>query len=157
MSNATRHGFCNQRSKVPLRAFYTALWFGLGVSACAGSLPTPSPIEHPESSFVEVPYPPPAALAETVPTRPNAGGLVWLEGDWAFRGTSYAWVRGGWVVAPQKARYASSKVIYARDGRVLFAPASWYDEQGQKLERVRPLSPAVTPLNEYTGETQTAR
>ena len=53
---------------------------------CGGSLPPPDSIEHPRDSYVEVPYPPPAALAETVPTRPDAGGLVWLDGDWNFRG-----------------------------------------------------------------------
>ena len=127
------------------------------LSACGGSLPEPERIQHPSESYEEVPYPPPAALAETVPPRPNADGLVWLEGDWAFRGSTYAWVRGGWVVAPKNARYAISKVLYTTDGRILFARGSWYDAQGQKLERVRPLAPATTPNNEYTAETQTAR
>lgn len=135
----------------------TFAWAVALSSACGGSLPEPARIEHPADSYEEVPYPPPAALAETVPPRPNADDLVWLEGDWVFRGRSYAWVRGGWVVAPKNARYAISKVLYTSDGRVLFAKASWYDTQGQKLERVRPLAPATTPINEYTAETQTAR
>ncbi|MFZ5893557.1 MAG: hypothetical protein ACOY0T_21020 [Myxococcota bacterium] len=125
--------------------------------ACGGSLPEPAKAQHPSEAFDEVPYPPPAALAETLPPRPNRSGLVWLEGDWVFRGSTYAWVRGGWTVAPPNARYAVSKVVYASDGRILFAPASWYDAQGQKLERVRPIAPAATPPNEYTAETQTAR
>lgn len=58
---------------------------------------------------------------------------------------------------PANAAYAPSKVVYAADGRILFAPASWYDAQGAPLDRIRPLVPAATPPNEFTSETQTAR
>ncbi|HET9952891.1 MAG TPA: hypothetical protein VFQ61_00225 [Polyangiaceae bacterium] len=126
-------------------------------AACSGSLPEPPKTQHPNEAYDEVPYPPPAALAETVPPRPDQRGVVWLEGDWVFRGATYAWVRGGWTIAPEKARYAVSNIVYTRDGRILFAPAAWYDSNGQKLERVRPIAPAKTPSNEYTSETQTAR
>jgi hypothetical protein len=127
------------------------------LSGCGGSLPPPDGVEHPRDSYVEVPYPPPAALAETVPRRPDASGLVWLDGDWNFRGRTYAWRRGGWFLPPSGARYAPSKTVYATDGRVLFAPAAWYDAHGQVLPRQRPLRPATTPPNEVTSETQTAR
>ena len=129
----------------------------LFVFGCIHSMPEPPKTQHPNEAYDEVPYPPPAALAETVPPRPAQRELVWLEGDWVFRGSTYAWVRGGWTVAPLNARYAVSRVMYSKDGRILFAPGSWYDAQGQKLERVRPIAPAVTPPNEYTAETQTAR
>lgn len=133
-----------------------ALLLLISSSACGGSLPHPEATEHPPIAYAEVPYPPPAALAEVVPKRP-AGDVVWLDGDWTFRSTGYAWVRGGWVTPPVNARYAASRVIYTGDGRILFAPAGWYTRTGERVERVRPVAPAETPSNEYTAESQTAR
>jgi len=124
---------------------------------CGSSLPLPESVEPPASAFVEVPYPPPAALAETLVRKPDQPDVVWVDGEWLFRGSTYAWQRGGWVLPPKKARYAKSKVVFARDGRVLFAAAGWYAENGEPLERIRPLSPAVTPVNDFTDESQTAR
>jgi hypothetical protein len=132
----------------------------VGVSllfACSSSLPTPPVAQHPASAFVEVPYPPPAALAETRVKQPKQTEVVWIDGDWTFRGSAFAWQRGGWVVAPKGARYARSRVVYERDGRVRFAPATWYDASGEALDRIRPTTPAKTPPNDYTSEEQTAR
>jgi hypothetical protein len=127
------------------------------LAACAGSLNGPTIVEHPRESYIEVPYPPPAALAETVPPRPDMANLVWVDGDWTFRGKSYAWRRGGWFVPPPGASYAPSKISYRRDGRLLFAPSAWYDPQRQVLPRQRAATPAQTPPNEVTSETQTGR
>lgn len=113
-------------------------------------------IRHPTSAYEEVPYPPPPALAETISKRPN-NTAVWVDGDWVFRGSSYSWQRGGWVEPPEKALYALSNVVFAVDGRILFAPATWYADSGEALDRVRPKVPAATPPNEYTSETQTGR
>lgn len=121
-------------------------------------MPTPAAIEHPRESYVEVPYPPPAALAETVPERPEIpNNVVWLDGDWTFRGKTYAWRRGGWFPAPPGGRYAPSKTLYLTDGRLMFAPGAWYDAQHQILPRVRATRPAATPPNEVTSEFQTGR
>lgn len=127
------------------------------VAGCGSSLTRPALVEHPSDSYVEVPYPPPAALAETVPERPDLPNLVWLDGDWTFRGRTYAWRRGGWFTAPAGARYAPSKLLYLTDGRLLFAPGAWYDAQHQILPRIRPARPATTPPNEVTSESQTGR
>jgi hypothetical protein len=137
-----------------VRASWLVLPF---VSGCGGSLNGPVLVEHPRDSYIEVPYPPPAALAETVPDRPEIPNLVWLDGDWTFRGKAYAWRRGGWFIAPAGARYAPSKISYLNDGRLLFAPAAWYDARYQILPRMRAASPAQTPPNEVTSELQTAR
>jgi hypothetical protein len=126
-------------------------------AACAGSLPAPPLARHPHASFEEVPYPPPAALAETIPKRPDRGDVVWIDGGWTFRGRTFSWQRGGWVVPPAGASYAPSSIVYGTDGRVLFAPGTWYGKDSTPLERVRPVAPAVTPPNEYTSETQTGR
>lgn len=127
------------------------------LAGCGGSLPRPPVAEHPRDSYVEVPYPPPAALAETLPARPTEGEIVWLDGDWTFRGKSYGWRRGGWFVQPPGARYARSKILYLDDGRLMFAPSAWYDARGQLLPRQRPVRPAATPPNQLTPEFQTGR
>lgn len=128
----------------------------LGSAACGATLPPPPNIAHVRSSFMEVPYPPAAALAETVPARPD-GDPYWVDGSWEFRGKSYSWRRGGWVIPPEGARYARSEVVFELDGRILFAPAAWYDKSGTILDSVRPRTPAATPPNEYTAESQTPR
>ncbi len=137
-------------------ALRSAVFFAL-LPACGATVRLPDRVEPPASAYVEVPYPPPAALAETVVKGPDRDDVVWIDGDWIFRGRTYAWQRGGWVVQPKGARYAISRVVFAKDGRVLFAPAGWYDAKNEPLERVRPLSPAVTPSNDYTAESQTSR
>jgi len=104
-----------------------------------------------------VPYPPPAALAETVPERPDRAGLVWLDGEWMYRGSTFVWRRGGWVVAPPAGRFATWQTRYTDDGRLLMASGSWYDERGRPLALIEPLRPATTPANEITPETVVGR
>jgi hypothetical protein len=82
---------------------------------------------------------------------------VWVDGDWTFRGKLYAWRRGGWFNAPPDASYAPSQIVYLTDGRIMFAPATWYDARGQALPRPEPLVPAATPPNSLTSEFQTGR
>jgi hypothetical protein len=139
------------------RSQKTIAAFVLLASACGSSLPRPALVLHPSSAYVEVPYPPPAALAETVPPRPKQGKAVWVEGSWQFRGKTYSWQRGGWFIPPDGARYARSDVAFPVDGRVLFAPGIWYDAKNDILDQVRPTIPAATPSNDYTSETETAR
>lgn len=127
------------------------------LTACGSSLPAPSSAEHPLSAFVEVPYPPPAALAETVPARPERPGVVWLDGEWSYHGHAYVWRRGGWVVPPPGSRFAAWQVWYRRDGRLMMAPGTWYDSKQQRVRRPAPIEAASTPPNEVTSEFQTGR
>jgi hypothetical protein len=124
--------------------------------ACSGSLPTPPRAAHPLSSYVEVPYPPPAALAETVPPRPE-GPVVWVDGEWLFHGQGYAWRRGGWVAAPPKSSFAPWHSWYRRDGRLMLARGRWYDDEQQRVRPPKPVAPAETPPNQLTSEFQTGR
>lgn len=126
------------------------------LAGCAGSLPEPPMTKHPRESYVSVPYPPSGALAETVPPRPSSTAL-WVDGDWVFRGQVYAWQRGGWVEVTGAAQYAHSMVLYLPGGRLMFAPATWYDDKAQVLPRPARLSPAATPANELTSELVTGR
>ena len=121
--------------------------------ACSASLPTPPLIMQPRSEFLPVPYPPPAAFAETVPEKP-AASAVWVDGYWAWRGKLYVWQRGGWVVPPLGARYAPWRLHYSKDGTLLFAEATWYDAKGHLMESPTMARSAFTPPNELTPETQ---
>jgi len=127
------------------------------VLSCGGSsLPAPATTVHPRSSYVEVPYPPPAALAETVPERPAGSNAVWLDGEWNFHGKVFVWKRGGWVLPPSAGRFAAWRVRYRRDGRLMMAPGTWYDGK-RRLVAPEPLEAAATPVNEITSELQTGR
>jgi hypothetical protein len=136
----------------PSRSLIALLLAGCGVS-----LKEPLRTRHAAADFVEVPYPPPAALAETVPPSPKGDGLVWVDGEWVFRGRSYVWQRGGWVVPAPGVRFAPWRFVFTQDGRLLFAPGTWYDARGTRLERVEPAVDASTPPNEFTPERATAR
>jgi hypothetical protein len=126
--------------------------------ACGSpSLPAPSAAQHPLSAFREVPYPPPAALAEMVPERPDRPGLVWIDGEWVFHGSSFVWRRGGWVAPPPAGRFATWQSWYRRDGRLMLASGTWYDAKHERIRRPEPVVPAQTPPNEVTSEFQTGR
>jgi WXXGXW repeat (2 copies) len=43
---------------------------------------------------------PPATVVETPPPPPPPPANVWAPGYWAWDGTKYVWVPGGYVVAP---------------------------------------------------------
>lgn len=124
--------------------------------ACGGSLPEPSTTVHSADVYRDVPYPPPAALAETIPVRPERE-VVWIDGEWVFSAGSYTWQRGGWVVPPQSGRFAPWHVYYRPDGRLMLAPGTWYDERGRRLPNREPLLEAFTPPNEFTSETEVGR
>lgn len=125
--------------------------------ACGSSLPAPSATEHPLGAFEAVPYPPPAALAETVPPRPDTPGVVWIDGEWVYRGNTYVWRRGGWVAPPARSRFAPWRAWYRRDGRLMLAPGTWYDDKRAQVRRPQPLVAASTPPNQLTPEAQSGR
>lgn len=133
-----------------------ALFFVLAIG-CSSRLPAPETAQHPLDAYVTVPYPPPAALSETVPPRPPRAGVVWIDGEWVTHGDSYVWRRGGWVVPPARSRFAPWRTWYRRDGRLMMARGTWYDAKGERLRSPRPIAPASTPPNEITSEFQTGR
>lgn len=125
--------------------------------ACGGSLPRPPIGEHPLSAYVEVPYPPPAALAETIPDKPEQAGVVWVDGEWVYHGEGFVWRRGGWVMAPPASQFAAWRTFYRSDGRLMMARGTWYDEARQRFRPPKPVAPAETPPNQVTSEFQTGR
>jgi hypothetical protein len=129
----------------------------LVAAGCSSSLPTPPQTAHPMRAFVEVPYPPPAALVEVVPERPEQSGVVWLDGHWVWRGRYYVWQRGGWIVPPENGAYATWQSLLAKDGRLVFAPGTWYGPNRRVLPPPKALAVARTPPNQTTVETEAAR
>ncbi len=129
----------------------------LALTACGSSLPRPATTEHPLAAYAEVPYPPPAALAETVPERPKGDGVVWIDGEWRFHGEGFVWRRGGWVTPPPASRFAAWHTWYRKDGRLMMAPGTWYDDKYQRVRPPKPVVPAATPPNQVTSEFQTGR
>jgi hypothetical protein len=123
--------------------------------SCGGSLPLPAQTAPPVEAFVEVPYPPPAALSEMIPERP-ASDTVWRDGGWVWRGRYYVWERGGWV-RPGDLRFAPWRLRYQPDGQAMFAPGVWVNPRGEMVRRPPLIKPALTPPNEGTAEFQTGR
>jgi hypothetical protein len=127
------------------------VFFSVVNVACSESLPTPNNARQPRSEYLPVPYPPPAAFAETVPPRPNKTAL-WTDGHWAWRGSTFVWQRGGWVDAPPGSYFAHWRVRYTQDGTLMFAEEAWYDAKLKPIPRPKVLTEAFSPPNELTPE-----
>ncbi len=136
------------------RALFLLFALPLG---CSSTLPVPEATQHPLAAYVEVPYPPPAALAETVPPPPERDGVVWIDGEWKSHGNEFVWRRGGWVVPPAQSRFAAWRAWYRRDGRLMMAPGTWYNTKHERVRAPEPVQAAFTPANERTPESQTGR
>lgn len=133
-----------------------ALLLAMLLSACGSSLPQAPTTRHRRADFREVPYPPPAALVETVPPRPDERA-VWVDGFWEFASGNYVWRRGGWVSPPPRGLHAPWVSRFTRDGRIMFAESAWFDSEGRRLPDPEVKVPARTPANEITGEFQAPR
>lgn len=129
---------------------------GVVLQSCSSGLPGPPVAVHPGRAFLEVPYPPPAALVEVVP-EPAPEGSVWVDGHWVWRARYYVWQRGGWLLPPENASYATWQSRLKDDGRLLFAPGAWYGPDHASIEPPEILVVARTPPNQTTPETEAAR
>ena len=105
-----------------------ALVLVLGCSSTQRQL-TESP--HTPDELLEVPFPPPAARSDMVPPSPHPNS-VWIEGDWRWQGSRWAWRRGDWVVPPPGATFARSET--RREGaRVRHAVGVLHLEDGSSV------------------------
>ncbi|MEO8905860.1 MAG: hypothetical protein ABI488_25235 [Polyangiaceae bacterium] len=120
---------------------------------CSSAVPMPDTARQPHSQYLPVPYPPPAAFAETVPPRPDREAL-WVDGHWAWRGGNFVWQRGGWLKVPPGTHYAHWRIRYAPDGTLLFAEEAWYDVHLKPIPAPKALVEAYSPPNELTPESQ---
>jgi hypothetical protein len=117
------------------------------VAACAGTLPHPRYVPQPASALIEVTSPAPPGRIEEIPPRPTipagtpVGALmVWVDGEWSRRRERWAWLPGAWVLPP--AGWALSPWVFVRgaDGRMWYAPSTWYDDHGVARTEPAPLA-----------------
>jgi hypothetical protein len=102
--------------------------------ACSGSLPRPPPAPIAPSDYVPVPFAPREPPLEFVPPSP-VKDAVWVDGSWEWTGDRYVWRFGSWVVPPPGARRAHWVLVRrAEDGQLFFAPSSWKDERGDRID-----------------------
>jgi hypothetical protein len=120
----------------------TNLTVALFLSACAGSVPEPPFSPQPEESFDEIDAPPPPARVEVIPARPKNPYAVWIDGEWDFTGTRWAWQFGRWVALPPGATYAKWETKRRADGALLYASGAFRDQKGREIAPPTPLSVA---------------
>jgi hypothetical protein len=91
---------------------------------CAPRVPVPEPAGHEGDLPIAVPYPPPAARAETLPPPPH-DHAVWLDGYWRWTGADYRWMAGRWVTPPAGMGYAPATTLRRRNGELLYYEPGW--------------------------------
>jgi hypothetical protein len=113
------------------------------LAGCAGRLPRPPYSAQPTSALVELRVPPPPARVESVPPRPDAGGAVWIDGEWTWRRSRWAWIPGRWVVPPAGETFSPWVVVRGEDGRLWQAPGTWRDTKSNAVDAPTPVAVAV--------------
>jgi hypothetical protein len=86
----------------------------------------------PVDEMIEVPYPPPPARVEIIPSQKDRRE-VWIDGQWDWTGNEWRWDDGSWVIPPSGAHFTPWITERQEDGRLLFARAAWRDERGRPL------------------------
>ena len=113
------------------------------LAGCGGRFPRPPYSAQPTSALVELRAPPPPARVESVPPRPDAGGAVWIDGEWTWRRSRWAWMPGRWVVPPAGETFSPWVVVRGEDGQLWQAPGTWRDAKGNAVEAPTPVVVAV--------------
>jgi hypothetical protein len=121
--------------------------------ACSPSVVEPTLGPHPDSAFVPVTFPPPAARPETIPEPPSASA-VWIDGEWRWRRNRWYWVLGRWEEPPPAASYfAATKLRYDDRGRLLYAAGTWRRDDGGTLGGAHAEKTADTTSGDVVEET----
>ena len=136
-------------------------WFFGGVMvatvvgiACGSKAVSPAYTTQPSSALEMVPYPPPPARAEVVPTQPQ-DDAVWIDGEWVWQTRRWAWRKGRWVVPPAGARFAPWTAVRDGAGNLYVATGVWRSANGDEVTEPPALNAAkrlgtnvVTPEGE---------
>jgi hypothetical protein len=95
--------------------------------------------------FVVVPYPPPPAQVEEIPSGVSDPRCAWVDGHYAWAGRRWEWQPGRWVVPPPGCYYAAPVVAWSKAGepRLYFTPPRWY--QRDALERTEKTASCLEP------------
>ena len=135
--------------------------FAVALGCGAPSVPRPPLVAHKPTDLVPIPTPPPPAKMEVIPAQPAVDGVVWLDGEWTFRGRRARWRRGRWVVPPKNARYAPWTEVRGPDAQLYFAPGKWLAASGEEVPEPPPVATATasktTVFNEFGEEEDVGR
>ena len=97
----------------------------LGLVSCRSSLPVPPTGPH-VGSAIEVPYPPPPARVEIIKDPPQKDTeMVWIDGEWEWRGRRWVWQIGEWQLPQPGAYYAPATTVRLSTGKLVWYPGSW--------------------------------
>jgi hypothetical protein len=122
-------------------------------TACSHSLPGPRTGPHPPNttSYIEVPFPPPAAHVEIIPPKPR-DGAVWVDGEWDWEGKNWAWETGGWITPPEHGYLAPWVTYRQENGKLLFAPGTWHGDDGAPMPKPPLLAAAESSLESQPSD-----
>jgi len=113
----------SQRPRTPLYVL-SALAFTL--AACKQSTPDPKLGPHTDEEPVTVPYPPPPARVEIIPSPPaELKKPVWIDGEWQWRSRRWVWQAGKWEVPVAGGYYAPAATVRLADGTLVFYKGTW--------------------------------
>jgi hypothetical protein len=117
------------------KIYMAALAFGIvGFVACGFNLPRPRYQRQPTSALSPVPFPPPPARVEYVPDQPKNEGVVWIDGEWEWKGRTWSWKRGRWVVPPTAdAQFSPWTTVRSGDGMLYIAQGTWRSPDGKPI------------------------
>jgi hypothetical protein len=98
----------------------------LALVACGSSLRVPKSGPHVDEEPVLVPYPPPPARVEVIPSPPaNVRGAVWIDGEWLWKGARWVWQSGQWQAPYPDGYYAPPATLRLADGSLVYFPGTW--------------------------------
>jgi hypothetical protein len=108
-----------------VRRVMAAATVAAGMMACVPHVPTAPRGSHDGDTPVSVPYPPPPALVEMIPPRPDEEA-VWVDGTFTWNGARYDWTPGGWERLVEGAYYAPPNTVRRRNGELLYYRGVWH-------------------------------
>lgn len=131
------------------------------LGACGPSLPGPPTVAAPDAAFEEVPFPPPPARPEEIPSAPSTT-TVWVDGHWRWARGQWFWERGGWYEVPEGVRYAPTALRWRPDGTPEVAAGHWRRDGRQvdpppRAATAKPRGGAVVDETGTPVETRTPR
>lgn len=133
------------------RCVAALLALGASAAGCRSALPVPPTGPHEGDEPIIVPYPPPPGRVQVI-HRPEKEGMVWIDGEWHWKGRRWIWVDGRWEIPPAGGYYARPRIVGLADGRIAWFPGDWHvprkpgaKEPGESGEPAKPGGSATKP------------
>ena len=102
--------------------------------ATTSSLPLPRTGPHVGDEPLVVPFPPPPAKVQVIPARPEQKDLVWIDGQWLWKGRRWAWQDGQWEEPLKDGYYALPTTVMLADGSIAYFAGDWHRDSGAKAQ-----------------------